>query len=139
MQKIILIVEDKEEEIQKAKKALENSSYRAVVASNLHDFQRIFNSLKDKIFGVVTDLHFPAAENLKDRTSDNPNGLSVVAICVSSNVRVVVCSDVNHHFCQYVQEPIKVLSSHQNYEFKSIPFENDHKDWSKAITHLLNL
>lgn len=139
MQKIILIVEDKSEEFEKAKSVIAKiSDCRAIVVSDLVNFARIFNSMKSNLFGVVTDLHFPASD-VKDQTQNNPNGLSVVATCVENNVRVAVCSDVNHHYCQYIEEPIKVLASHQNYTYKNIFLGQDNKDWSKAINNLLNL
>ncbi len=140
MQKIILIVEDKSEELEKAKSVIAQiSDCRAVVVSDLESFERVFNSMKSNLFGVVTDIHFPANERLKEHTQNNPNGLSVVATCVDNNVRVAVCSDVNHHFCQYVDEPIRVFASHQNYTYGKIPFGRDNKDWSNALNNLLNL
>ena len=139
--KLILIVEDKQEELEKAKSIMSTRfpEYRVLVASDLESFKRLFEAMKNNLFGVITDLHFPANEGLKEQTQNNPNGLAVMATCVNNNVRVSICSDVNHHYSQYLDEPIKVLETHTNYTYEKIPFNQDRKDWSKAITDLLNL
>lgn len=140
MKKIILIVEDKPEEFEKAKAVVsENSDYRAIVVSDLESFNRLFGSMKDILFGVITDLHFPVNDGLKEGTKNNPNGLSVVALCVENNVRVAICSDINHHYCQYVDGIVQVLKTHQRYTFGSIPFSQDSKEWATAINNLLHL
>lgn len=136
MKKIILIVEDLKDEQQKAKEVVVNLDCSPVVAGNLKDAVRIFNQLKNNIHCVVTDLHFPASDSIKE---SKPNGLAMVAVCVESSVRVGVCSDINHHFSEYLKTPIRVLESHQSYKFSKIPFSEDKKDWKSIIEKTLNL
>ncbi len=136
MKKIILIVEDLIEEQQKAKDAVIGLGCSPVVAGNLEDAIRMLNQLKSKIHCVVTDLHFPASERLKE---EKPNGLAVVAVCVESGIRVGVCSDINHHFSEYLKIPIQVFESHQLYQFSAIPFSEDNKEWKNIIEKTVNL
>lgn len=139
MKKIILIVEDLKEEQQKAKDAVTASGCSPVVAENLEDATRIFSQLKSNLFGVVTDLHYPSSHRFNKTSSDKPNGLAMVALCVESGVRVGVCSDVNHHYSEYLKIPIRVLMSHQSYSFSLIPFSEDNKDWEIVLKKLLTL
>lgn len=138
MEKIILIIEDKPEEVEKAKRAVIANGCKPVLAKNLENAKFIFKSLRDIIFGVVTDLHFSSMEN-NDRDIDKPNGLAIVAFCVDIGIRVAVCSDIDHHFSQYLREPVRVLSTHQNYKYDKVPFSEDSKNWDKIIKQLLNL
>lgn len=136
MKKIILIVEDLKEEQQKAKEAVISLGYSPVVAGNLEDVMRIFSQLKNNIYCVITDLHFSASDRFKE---EKPNGLAVVAICVESGIRVGVCSDINHHFSEYLKVPVRVFETHQSYPFASIPFSQDNKDWKIILEKTINL
>ena len=127
MKKIILIVEDHTEEQVSAKQAVLESGNTAIVAGNLEDGTRLLKQLGDNLFGVITDLHYQSRA-LSDTDAEKPNGLAIVALCVEKGIRVGVCSDVNHHFSEYLKMPIQVLSSHQNYPFGKIPFSEDSKN-----------
>jgi hypothetical protein len=138
MKRIILIIEDKLSEQEAAKIATIAQDCVPMIADNLQDGVRMFHQLKDKLFGVVTDLHYPSSvRNTQD--AEKPNGLAMVALCVENNIRVAVCSDVNHHFSEYLRVPVRVLEAHQAYQFGRIPFSEDQKIWSESLNKLLNL
>jgi DNA-binding NtrC family response regulator len=138
MKKIILIIEDKTTEQELAKTALLAQDCVPIIAGNLQDGTRLFHQLKDKLFGVITDLHYSSmVGNTQD--VEKPNGLAMVALCAENNIRVAVCSDVNHHFSEYLRVPVRVLETHQNYQFKKIPFSEDQKKWNESLNKLLNL
>lgn len=134
--KIVLLIDDLPEEQEKAKKALAEKGFRAAVTSTLSDALRIWKSLEGKLAGIITDLHFP------ERTSDNPDasnpnkscGFAIIAEATEKGVPVVVCSNVNHHFCEYAKIVIDTLEKH--HPLKRIPFVMDNKNWEKAVEEL---
>lgn len=138
MKNIILIVEDRSEEQSKAKIAVLDSGNTPIIAGNLEDGMRLFGQLKDKLFGVITDLHYQSMKH-SDADAEKPNGLAMVALCVDAGIRVGVCSDVNHHFSQYLKIPVRVFAGHSNYPFSNIPFSEDSKNWGVIVNQLLNL
>ncbi|MEI8130366.1 MAG: hypothetical protein WCG55_02580 [bacterium] len=138
MNRIILVIEDNPDQAKLAQVAVLSSGCFPVIAHNLADGVRLLQELKDQLVGVVTDMHYPSM-NLNDRDADKPNGLSMVAQCVELNIPVSVCTDVDHHYCAYVEAPIKVLATHQKYQYGRIPFSLDHKDWKKSVAELLRL
>lgn len=138
MKKIILIVEDRNEEQLSAKQAVLESGNTAIVAGNLKDGTRLLMQLESNILGVITDLHYQSRAQ-SNTDAEKPNGLAIVALCVEKGIRVGVCSDINHHFSEYLKVPIQVLSSHQNYPFGKIPFSEDSKNWKMIVTQVINL
>lgn len=138
MKKIILVIEDKKTEQEIAKTVILENGCIPIIAENLEDGRRLFEQLNGKLFGVITDLHYQSrVQNNQD--VEKPNGLAMVAICVELGVRVGVCSDINHHFSEYLKIPVRVLSGHKNYPFGLIPFSEDTKNWEKVLKQLLNL
>jgi hypothetical protein len=139
MNKIVLLIEDLPVEQEKAKQALAEHGFRAAVTSTLSDALRIWNSLEGKLFGIITDLHFP------ERTSDNPNasdpnkpcGFAIIAEATKKGTPVVVCSNVNHHFCEYAKIVIETLAGY--HPLKRIPFVMDNKNWTKSVEELMKL
>lgn len=133
---IILIIEDLPEEQQRAKEAVLSEGFRPAVTSTLTDAMRIWKSLEGKLVGIITDLHFP------ERTSDNPKwadpekpcGLAIIARATQKALPVVVCSNIDHHFAEYVKEVIDVLETY--HPTGRIPFVMDRKDWKQAIQEL---
>ncbi len=136
---IILIVEDLPEEQQRAKEAALANGFKPAVTSTLDDALRIWKSLEGKLVGIITDLHFP------ERTSDNPAwanpnkpcGLAVIARATQKALPVVVCSNIDHHFAEYVKEVIEVLETY--HPTHRIPFVMDRKDWERATEELKKL
>ncbi len=128
---LVLLVEDKPEELVVAKEALQANGLRFIAASNLKDAQRLFENFSTKLLGVITDLHFPSAEDQKDDTT--PNGLSIIAKAVREGIPVAVCSDVNHHYSWYLEDTLKTLEEHPKCYGSQIPYCLDRKDWQGVI------
>ncbi len=136
---IILVVEDLLEEQQKAKEAAMKNGFRPAITATLKDALRIWQSLEGKLVGIVTDLHFPEMTSDKPEWSDasKPCGLAIVAEATRRGTSVVVCSDINHHFAEYVKNVISVLE--QFHPDKHIPTIMNAKDWPRAMTNLSEL
>ncbi len=136
MNKIVLLIEDLPEEQEKAKKALTEYGYRAAVTSTLDDALRIWKSLEGKLAGIITDLHFPErTSNSPDASDPNkPCGFAIIAKATEKGTPVVVCSNVNHHFCEYAKIVIETLEKF--HPRKRIPFVMDNKNWDRAVEEL---
>lgn len=139
MNKIVLLIEDLPEEQEKAKKALAERGFRVAVTSTLSDALRIWNSLEGKLFGIITDLHFP------ERTSNHPNasdpnkpcGFAIIAKATEKGIPIVVCSNVDHHFCEYAKIVIETFEKF--HPLKKIPFVMDSKNWDRAVEELTKI
>ncbi|MEK7130534.1 MAG: hypothetical protein AAB793_02660, partial [Patescibacteria group bacterium] len=95
-----------------------------------------FNMLKDKLSGIVTDLHFPQMDfNHPKDSADKPSGFAVIIQAVEAKIPVVVCSNIDHHFADYAQIVIKGL---ENISGQKIPFVMDDKNWQRAVEELIN-
>jgi len=138
MKKIILIIEDRTEEQSLAKQAVIESGNTPMLAGNLEDGIRLLTQLSAVLFGVVTDLHYQS-RLMSSADADKPNGLAIVALCVEKNIRVGICSDINHHFSEYLKVPIRVLATHQGYSYGKIPFSEDSKNWNSIVNQVINL
>lgn len=136
---IVLIVEDKTEEQALANQAVRSAGLVPVIATTLADAQRIMKQLGEKIVGVITDLHFPENDMTKSQNPNPPAGLAIIAIAVEQNLPITVCSDINHHFAEYIRLVLPALAAHPNYKHGEIFLSFDHKDWIKATDKLLNL
>lgn len=136
---IVLVVEDLADEQEKAKQALVEAGFKPAVTSTLGDAFRIWKSLEGKLAGVITDLHFPEKTS-NDERGDDPNkpcGLAIIAEATQTGMPIVVCSDINHHFAEYVNKVISVFELY--HPLKRIPFVMDRKDWKRATEELKNL
>ena len=131
------MVEDMPQEREIAKKRVEALNFIPIMASNLSDGLRLIEKFKDKLYAVVTDLHFPSMSN-NDKDKDKPNGLAVISFCVQYNIRVAVCSNVDGHFANYIRHPLKVLEAHQFYSHNEIPL-SIRKEWHDVINEVINL
>jgi DNA-binding NtrC family response regulator len=126
---IILIVEDKPEEQTEAKKAVLDSGAKVVMANTLEDANRLLDTLKGKITGILTDIHFPEREGIK---GENPCGLAIVIRAIQERIPISICSDINHHFANYLEMIVKGL---QNLTGQQIYFTMDRKDWARALKY----
>jgi hypothetical protein len=138
MKKIILIVEDLPEEQEKAKEIVLKAGCTPLLAEDLSSGIRLMKSFSDVLFGVITDIHYQSMPSSKV-DAEKPNGLALVALCVEKGTRVAVCSDIDHHFSKYLDIPLRVLGSHQNYGFEKIPVSRSSKNWEVTLEELLNL
>ncbi|MEI6588151.1 MAG: hypothetical protein WCO05_04355 [Candidatus Moraniibacteriota bacterium] len=128
--KIILLIEDKTDEMEKAKMILVEEGFRYVSADNLDDAMRIWKKLEDKISGVLTDLHFPETTGQKEGAC----GFAVVTRAVRLGIPVSICTDVNHHFCSYLKFFIEDM---ENISGRKIPYTMDSKNWQQAVHKLI--
>jgi CheY-like chemotaxis protein len=135
MNKTILIVEDQIEQILIAKKAVVSFGFVPLVATNLIDATRLLEKMKHLLVGVVTDLYYPTHPDNNDSQINQINGLAIVALCIQNNIRVAICSDINHHHSNYVKILIEALEAISN----RIPFTEDSKDWNYAVKELLTI
>ena len=70
-----MLVEDDTNEVVNATKILRGYGFKVMVATNLTDATAYFNMLKDKLSGIVTDLHFPQMDfNHPKDSADKPSG-----------------------------------------------------------------
>lgn len=128
--KIILLIEDKSEEMEKAKMILTEEGFRFVSADNLDDAMRIWSRLADRISGVLTDLHFPETTGQKEGAC----GFAVVTRAVRLGIPVSICTDVNHHFCGYIKYFVEDMGKLTG---RKIPYTMDSKDWRQAVQKLV--
>lgn len=136
--KIILVIEDKAEEQEKAKQSILKRGMHPVIAGNLDDALRIMENLDGKIDGIVTDLHFPEHPNKENfKFSEQLCGLTVIIRAVKKNIPVSVCSDINSHSSEYVKVVIDFIE--EKSPFKKIPFTMNSKSWEEALSELLKI
>lgn len=136
MKNIILIVEDLPEEQEKAKLAVRNAGFVCAVTPTLAGAERMFKTLEGKISGVVTDLHFPESDyDHPKNTATAPCGLAVVAEAIERTIPVAVCSDIDHHFAEYLRKVITALGRRSAYG--PVPFGMDSKNWETAVAALV--
>lgn len=134
---IVLVVEDLAEERFRAMESAKGFNFKLIFAENLEDGERLLEKFKEKIFGVVTDLHYQSRVGwAKDKES--PNGLAMIALCVDRGVRVAVCTDADHHCISYLSYPVEIFESHKNYGYSNIPVSTG-KNWSESFKMMLNI
>lgn len=136
MKKIILLVEDLPEEIEKAKSVIADAGFKAVIAGNLEDALRLWEKLGEKISGVITDLHFPEKEAFMKQTSQSPNGLVIITEALLKKTPVSVCSNIDHHFAAYLKN---VVGNLEKLTGRKIPFTMDRKNWQLALDELVKI
>ena len=126
MPKLVLLVEDKTEEIEKAKAALAEVGVKPALARTYTEAKTIWAALGANLAGVITDLHFPEREG---RDSKLPCGIAIAVQAREENVPVVICTNVNHHNCEYLWHTWVILK---------IP-TSETKDWRWAAETLDSL
>ncbi|MCC7500745.1 hypothetical protein IT396_03000 [Candidatus Nomurabacteria bacterium] len=90
---------------------------------------RSFANCLQKV-GVITDLMFPA----KCGGKEEPNGLGIIAKCIEAKLRVVVCSDIDHHDVDWLRPIFPILG--KAHPTGDVPVILDKKDWDKAVALL---
>jgi hypothetical protein len=130
----ILVIDDKREEREKAKAAVEEAGHKAIVLSDASE-QYSENSiwkLIEGVDGVITDLYFnPRCSNSEvERYYDSnppPMGLVVALQAVHVGKQVVICTCGNHHGTElsFVFDAYKPESRAFGWE--------ERKDWAQAV------
>ena len=94
------------------------------------EFVKQFAVTETILPAVITDLMFP----MKVGGKEEPNGMRVLAECITIGLPVVMCSDTDHHDVNYLMEVFPILAkAHPKGE---IPVIFDKKDWDKAVSEL---
>ncbi|MFH1197741.1 MAG: hypothetical protein V1720_18720 [bacterium] len=127
MKKVILVIEDLPEEQSRAKEAAIVAGYRPVLADNLKDANRLWESLAGKIDGILTDLHFPQHGPTGDAV---PSGIAVVLRAAAEKIPVVICTSEGHG-ADYFKSAMKSL---EKITGKVIPVER--KNYPVALNRL---
>lgn len=154
MKKIILVIEDDKEEQKRAKEAIESDGYKIVIAENYRSFKELYDSLKDIVSGIITDLHFPDGEEKSsvpfEKVIENsfkgtveappqmqPIGLAVVIQVIQTHIPIVICSNIDGHRVGYMRDVINGLSKIIGNYLPLITISaTGEKDWKKALKHL---
>lgn len=135
MKKIVLLVEDKLEEMTKAREILKNLGWAVAVAMTLDDANRIWTDLGDRLVGIITDIHFPHGNNERqDQHGVNPVGLVLVLRGLHEKMPIVVCSETGGHNAPYLTDLFAFLANLNG----NVPFFCN-KNWEQAITKLVEL
>lgn len=139
MKNVVLLIEDLADEQEKAKQALIEAGFKPAITSTMSDAFIIWKALEEKLAGVITDLHFPERTGNDERWSDpnKPCGLAIIAEATQAGIPIVVCSNIDHHFAEYVKKVISVFELY--HPLKHIPFVMDRKDWKQAAEELRKL
>ncbi len=137
--RIILIVEDNKEEQIKALEAARILGLNPVIAPTLEDAVRLMSQLGAELSGIVSDIHVPQKSNTIPNGKIPPAGLAVIADAVAANIPVTVCSDLNHHFADYVKKVVERLSDHPEYHYGEIFISYDKKAWDKSFQELITI
>jgi CheY-like chemotaxis protein len=135
MKKIVLLVEDKPEEIAKGREILQAAGFLVAVATTLDDANRLWTNLGDKLVGIITDIHFPHGMNeMKNQWGVNPVGLVLVLKAKLEKMPIVVCSETGGHNAPYLIDFFQLLAKLNG----EVPFCHN-KNWKQAIANLVKL
>lgn len=132
MKEIILVVEDKVEEQIIAKTTVHENNKKIIIASTLEKAEAFIQKFKDRLWGIMTDLHFPINETQSETSA---NGITVVITALSHDIPCVVCTDDVAHGARYLVITLKCL---EKLTTKSIPIATS-KDWTAAMNKLTEL
>lgn len=150
----ILVIEDTQEEREKAQKVLESAGHEAIVVS---ERDSALEQLADGVDGVITDLFFDPNPKLSQNrrnagqekhlygeyTEDKPAaGLTIVIAAMQVKTPVVVCTSGNHHgqdmawiydnFIMNDDVPLGI-------GWVDDDCDDRLKDWDMALEQLMNL
>lgn len=139
--KNILIVEDKQDEVDHAKDAALAAGYKPIVAKDYKSAKRLINKFAGKCIGIITDLHFPSDMDSKhaeygETDPEQAAGFAVLLHALNLSYPIVICSDMDHHFGQWKKDVVAQLEQMTQ---KTIPFLKDKKNWERAIQELEEL
>ena len=56
---VVLLVEDRDEEIEQAKEVLKTFGFKSAIAKDLYNALRLLEQHSPVIEGIITDIHFP--------------------------------------------------------------------------------
>lgn len=131
MKNIILIVEDKIDEQQKAKKVVLEAGFKVIIADNLKKAEVFLEKFRGKLRGVITDIHFSLEEG---RSDEEANGISVIISSLQFGISCSVCTDDKKHGGEYI---VMIVERLEKFCGNSIPVAGS-KDWQIALRELID-
>lgn len=150
-----MVIDDKYQELEKAKKAVKDSGNEYIAINPESNFQTILEEMQD-VDGVITDLMFLPQGSLNEPTDVPPGGLLVIIHAISLSKPVMVCtncyeSEQDGHHGKTISWIHDSYIGPILYKLKGkLPFswleeglgwqeevKKTGKDWSKAVDALL--
>lgn len=134
MIKKIMVVEDKIEELQKACDLVMAKGFMPLACATNEDAIETIRKYTDKgLIGILTDLHFPVREG---GAPEGASGIHVIFKALSVDIRIVICSDIDHHYATWANDLVGVIEKATGK--KVAGFVQDSKNWERALGILLN-
>lgn len=134
----IIVIDDKREELERAKAAVEAAGHEALCFDDLSDWRNPFWKQMEEADGVITDLHFhprrggDKAQEVYEK-SIPPMGLVVALHALHIGKPVVICTSGDHHG----PELSFVFDSYVSASEYNIGFGwEENKDWATAVKML---
>lgn len=123
MAEIVLVIEDTPEQAQIALSLLKERGVKALLAETYDQARTVLSQVP--VHAILTDLYFPEK---KGQDPNMPCGISIAIEAKMKGMPVAICSQVNHHSCEWLWKAWLALQ---------IPV-SESKDWSWTIDQLLN-
>lgn len=121
MTEIILLIEDAPEQSKIALSILKEKGFRVLLAETYEQARAIFTQVS--VRAILTDLFFPE----KNGQEPNACGISIAIEAKMRGIPVAICSQVNHHSCEWLWHAWQALQ---------IPV-SETKNWNDVINQLL--
>ena len=122
MAEIVLVIEDMPEQAQIALSILKERGVKSLLAETYEQARMILSQVS--VRAIVTDLYFPEK---KGQDPNTPCGISIAIEAKMKGIPVAICSQVNHHSCEWLWKAWLALQ---------IPV-SESKDWKSVIEELL--
>lgn len=121
MGKIILLIEDSREQSSIALRILKERGFKALLTETYEQARAVLSQITPS--AILTDLFFPE----KQGQEPNACGISIAIEAKMKGIPVAICSQVNHHSCEWLWHAWRALQ---------IPV-SETKDWNKVTNQLL--
>ncbi|HEY4480056.1 MAG TPA: hypothetical protein VJB58_01120 [Candidatus Paceibacterota bacterium] len=121
MVEIILVVEDTPEQSKIAISILKERGFKVLLAESYQQARTVLSQVP--VSAILTDLFFP------EKKGQEPNacGISIAIEAKMKSIPVAICSQVNHHSCEWLWHAWKALQ---------IPV-SETKNWNDVTSQLL--
>ena len=134
MIKKIIVVEDKQDELQKACNLVMAKGFMPLACTTDEDAIETIRKYADKgLVGTLTDLHFPVREG---GSPEGASGLHIVYKALEAGIPVVICSNIDHHYATWATDLVGAIEKATGK--KVAGFVQDSKNWERALGLLLD-
>jgi len=127
--RLILVVEDKMDEQEKAKNVVLSAGFKVIIANHLEKADHFIKQFSGKLSGIMTDIHFPGRA---DDIHSDPNGVSVILSALAHGIPCVMCTDDLHHRARHIIIMIERLENLVDCEI----LVNPRKNWKESLQDL---